>query len=116
MIIMIHQKCAPFLFGITFSFSSSSICVAASDTADYAKVNVIHFQMPTSTVLSPKPPSSVRHTYTINQSINQTSIAPISLAKPDSVGLQSNQCSAAKSMKQFRKHTAIVQQTIILPE
>ena len=40
---------------------------------------------------------------TVNQSINQTSIAPISPAKPDSVARQPNQCSTAKSRKQFRK-------------
>ena len=38
----------------------------------------------------------------INQSINQTSIAPISPAKPSSVVRQPNQCSTAKSRKQFR--------------
>ena len=38
----------------------------------------------------------------INQSINQTSIAPISPAKPGSVVLQLNQCSTAKPIKQFR--------------
>ena len=37
------------------------------------------------------------------QSINQTSIAPISLAKPGSVVQHLNQCSTAKSRKQFRK-------------
>ena len=37
-----------------------------------------------------------------NQSINQTSIAPISPAKPGSVARQPNQCSTAKSRKQFR--------------
>ena len=38
-----------------------------------------------------------------NQSINhQTSIAPISLAKPGLVVRQPNQCSTAKSRKQFR--------------
>ena len=36
-----------------------------------------------------------------NQSINQTSIAPISPAKPGSVARQLNQCSTAKSQKQF---------------
>ena len=36
-----------------------------------------------------------------NQSINQTSTVPISLAKPGSVARQTNQCSIAKSMKQF---------------
>ena len=35
------------------------------------------------------------------QSNNQTSIAPISQAKPGSVAQQANQCSTAKSMKQF---------------
>ena len=35
------------------------------------------------------------------QSINQTSIAPISPAKPGSVTIQPNQCSTAKSRKQF---------------
>ena len=38
----------------------------------------------------------------IYQSINQTSLAPISLAKPGSVERQPNQCSTAKSRKQFR--------------
>ena len=38
----------------------------------------------------------------INQSINQTSIAPISPAKPGSEARQPNQCSTAKSRKQFR--------------
>ena len=38
----------------------------------------------------------------INKSINQISIAPISLAKPASVVRQSNQCSTAKLKKQFR--------------
>ena len=38
-----------------------------------------------------------------NQSINQTSIVPISPAKPGSVAQQANQCSTAKSSKQFRK-------------
>ena len=38
----------------------------------------------------------------VYQSINQTSIAPISPAKPGSVGRQPNQCSTAKSRKQFR--------------
>ena len=38
----------------------------------------------------------------INQSINQISIAPISPAKPGSVARQPNQCSTAKSRKQFR--------------
>ena len=33
----------------------------------------------------------------LNQSINQTSIAPISPAKPGSVARQPNQCSTAKS-------------------
>ena len=36
-----------------------------------------------------------------NQSINQTSIAPISPAKPGSVAQQLNQCSTLKSRKQF---------------
>ena len=36
------------------------------------------------------------------QSIIQTSIAPISPAKPGSVAWQPNQCSTAKSRKQFR--------------
>ena len=36
-----------------------------------------------------------------NQSINQTSIAPISPAKPGSVARQPNQSSTAKSKKQF---------------
>ena len=38
----------------------------------------------------------------INQSINQTSIVPISPAKPGSVARQRNQCSTAESRKQFR--------------
>ena len=38
----------------------------------------------------------------INQLINQTSVAPISPAKPGSLGRQPNQCSTAKSIKQFR--------------
>ena len=38
---------------------------------------------------------------TINQSINQTYIASISQAKPGSVARQPNQCSTAKSRKQF---------------
>ena len=38
----------------------------------------------------------------IYQSINQTSITPISPAKPGSVARQPNQCSTAKSRKQFR--------------
>ena len=38
----------------------------------------------------------------INQSINQTFIAPISPAKPGSVARQPNQCSTAKLRKQFR--------------
>ena len=38
----------------------------------------------------------------LNQSINQTSIVPISPAKPGSVARQPNQCSAAKSRRQFR--------------
>ena len=38
----------------------------------------------------------------INQSINQTSITPISPVKPGSVARQPNQCSTAKSRKQFR--------------
>ena len=37
----------------------------------------------------------------INQSINQTSIAPISPVKPAPVAQQPNQCSTAKSRKQF---------------
>ena len=37
-----------------------------------------------------------------NQSINKTSIAPISLVKPGSVARQPDQCSTAKSRKQFR--------------
>ena len=37
----------------------------------------------------------------INQSVNQTSIASISPAKPGSVARQPNQCSTAKSRKQF---------------
>ena len=37
----------------------------------------------------------------INQSINQTSIAPISPERPGSVAWQPNQCSIAKSMTQF---------------
>ena len=37
----------------------------------------------------------------INQSIHQTSIAPISQAKPGSVVQQPNQCSTAKSREQF---------------
>ena len=36
------------------------------------------------------------------QSINQTSVAPISPVKPGSVARQPNQCSTAKSRKQFR--------------
>ena len=40
--------------------------------------------------------------YILNQSIKQTSIAPISPAKPGSVARQPNQCSTAKSRKQFR--------------
>ena len=42
-----------------------------------------------------------------NQSINQSiqsSIVPISPAKPGSVAWQPNQCSTAKSKKQFHKH------------
>ena len=35
-------------------------------------------------------------------SINQTSIVPISPAKPGSVAQQPNQCPTAKSRKQFR--------------
>ena len=42
------------------------------------------------------------HPRSINQSINQISIGPISLAKPDSVAWQPNQCPTAKSKKQFR--------------
>ena len=38
----------------------------------------------------------------INQSVNQTSIAPIFPAKPGSVARQLNQCSTTKSRKQFR--------------
>ena len=38
----------------------------------------------------------------LNQSINQTPIAPISPAKPGSVAQHLNQCSTAKSRKQFR--------------
>ena len=38
----------------------------------------------------------------INQSINQTSTAPISSMKPGSVAQQPNQRSTAKSRKQFR--------------
>ena len=38
----------------------------------------------------------------VNQSINQTSIAPISPAKPGSVARQPNQYSTAKSRKQLR--------------
>ena len=38
----------------------------------------------------------------INQSINQTSIASISPAKPGSKARQPNQCSTAKSRKQFQ--------------
>ena len=38
----------------------------------------------------------------INQSINQISIAPISPAKPGSVARQPNQCSTVKLKKQFR--------------
>ena len=38
----------------------------------------------------------------INLSINETSIAPISPAKPGSVARQPNQCSTAKSRKHFR--------------
>ena len=34
--------------------------------------------------------------------MNQTSIAPISPVKPGSVARQPNQCSTAKSRKQFR--------------
>ena len=49
-----------------------------------------------------------------NQSINQTSIAPISPAKPGSVARQPNQCSTAKSRKQFRKVT--YQDLIIMME
>ena len=40
------------------------------------------------------------HTQSINQ-VNQTSIAPISPAKPRSVARQLNQCSTAKSRKQI---------------
>ena len=40
--------------------------------------------------------------HSINQSINQTYIAPISPAKPGSVARQPDQCSTAKSMKLFR--------------
>ena len=43
-------------------------------------------------------PISIR---SVIQSINQTSIAPISPAKPGSVAQQPNQCSTAKSKKQF---------------
>ena len=39
----------------------------------------------------------------INQSINQTSIAPINPEKPGWVVRQPNQCSTVKSRKQFRK-------------
>ena len=46
--------------------------------------------------------SSFYFNQSINQSISQTSIAPISPAKPDSVARQPNQCSTAKSRKQFR--------------
>ena len=38
----------------------------------------------------------------VNQSTNQTSIAPISPAKTGSVARQPNQCSTANSRKQFR--------------
>ena len=38
----------------------------------------------------------------INQSINQISIAPLSQAKPSLVAWQPNRCSTAKLMKQFR--------------
>ena len=37
-----------------------------------------------------------------NQAINQTSVAPISPAKPGSMARQPNQSSTAKSRKQFR--------------
>ena len=40
--------------------------------------------------------------FTAYQSINQTSIAPISPAKPGLVARQPNQCSTAKSRNQFR--------------
>ena len=40
--------------------------------------------------------------FSINQSMNQTSIVPISPVKPGSVAQQPNQCSTAKSRKQFR--------------
>ena len=38
----------------------------------------------------------------IKQTNKQTSIAPISTVKPDSVARQPNQCLTAKSRKQFR--------------
>ena len=40
--------------------------------------------------------------WSVRQSINKTSIAPIFQAKPGSVAPQPNQCSTAKSRKQFR--------------
>ena len=39
----------------------------------------------------------------INQSINKTSIVPISPAKPGSVARQPNQCSLANTKKQFHR-------------
>ena len=39
---------------------------------------------------------------TINRSINEISMVPISLARPGLEVLQPNQCSTAKSVKQFR--------------
>ena len=40
----------------------------------------------------------------INQSINQISMVPISPAKPGSMMRESNHCLTAKSMKQFRNN------------
>ena len=53
----------------------------------------IPFGVPEGSVLDPLD--------SINQSINQTSIAPLSPAKPGSVMRQPNQCSTAKSRKRF---------------
>ena len=50
----------------------------------------------------------VTNVQSINLSINQLSIAPLSQAKPGSVARQPNQCSTVISRKQFRNINRLI--------
>ena len=65
-------------------------------SVDFCDISYVHNHMDTG--MAYRCVNSVRQTVcsNFNQSVNQTSIAPISLAKPGSVARQPNQCSTAK--------------------